>query len=199
MNFARSDSIYGRLNDYYSQSISDTNSPSTYSSEASKLKNDTCLQYSSELPQAESSTQQNPVSCSENWRFAGWRLGALVGALLAIISLIINLSVIIWLSTHKDSSTGLVEMYRGDCGKVKTMNTWNHLAINIISTLLLGGSNYSMQCLVAPTRDEIDKEHARGRFLDIGVPSIRNLFKISKPKMILWWILGLSSVPLHLL
>lgn len=56
-----------------------------------------------------------------------------------------------------------------------------------------------MQCISSPTRHEGDKAHARGVWLDIGVPSVRNLERITSSRILLWWLLGLSSVPLHLL
>ena len=128
----------------------------------------------------------------------GWRTGALTAALLAGISLLINFVVVVWLGAHGHGSS-LVKLYDGDCHKVETMDIWVHLAINALSTLLLGGSNYCMQCLSAPTRQDIDQAHAKGKFLDVGVPSIRNLRSIPVCKAVLWLALGLSSVPLHLM
>jgi hypothetical protein len=92
-------------------------------------------------------------------------------------------------------------LFDGDCDRVKRLNTGLHLGINILSTILLAGSNYTMQCLSAPTRSEIDSAHNRkpGVYLDIGVPGIRNLGYISRRRVILWVALGLSSLPLHLL
>jgi hypothetical protein len=128
----------------------------------------------------------------------GWRTGALTAALLAAVSLLANLIIVIWLGAH-GSGDSLVELYNGDCGRVQTMDVWVHLAINVVSTLLLGGSNYCMQCLSAPTRADLDRAHAKATFLDIGVPSVRNLWSVPRYKMLLWWALGLSSVPLHLM
>ncbi|MCJ1312051.1 hypothetical protein MMC25_005725 [Agyrium rufum] len=56
-----------------------------------------------------------------------------------------------------------------------------------------------MQILTAPTRAEIDEAHTRGRWLDIGVPSVRNLRSISRKRVLLWFGLAFSSLPLHLL
>lgn len=56
-----------------------------------------------------------------------------------------------------------------------------------------------MQCLVAPSRAEVDKAHSKGTYLDIAVPSVRNLRLISKYKVFLWLVLAVSSVPLHLM
>ncbi|KAJ4357542.1 uncharacterized protein N0V89_002118 [Didymosphaeria variabile] len=54
-----------------------------------------------------------------------------------------------------------------------------------------------MQRLVAPTRKEIDDAHSTRKWLDIGMPSVRNLASISKVRMVIWVLLGLSSIPLH--
>lgn len=79
----------------------------------------------------------------------------------------------------------------------KRLDLWLHLGINLLSTILLGASNYTMQCLSAPTRDEINKAHQQRIYLDIGVPSVRNLGRISQRRRRLWWLLALSSIPLH--
>jgi hypothetical protein len=130
--------------------------------------------------------------------FHGWRVGALAAAALALLSLLINVTVVAWLGSQ-GKGAALIEVFSGSCSKVQHMDIWTHLAINALSTLLLGGSNYCMQCLCAPTRSEVDSAHSRGTWLDIGVPSVRNLGKLSRPKVMLWWMLGLSSVPLHLM
>ena len=56
-----------------------------------------------------------------------------------------------------------------------------------------------MQCLVAPTRKEADAAHSKAIWLDIGVPSVKNLRHISLKMVVLWWLLVISTMPLHLL
>ena len=56
-----------------------------------------------------------------------------------------------------------------------------------------------MQCLSSPTRSEIDKAHGQGVWLDIGVPSVRNLRRLSTTRIVLWYLLAISSIPLHFL
>ncbi|PWW73703.1 hypothetical protein C7212DRAFT_359553 [Tuber magnatum] len=94
---------------------------------------------------------------------------------------------------------GVGTLYSGSCGKSRTIGMWLHLGINVLSTLLLSGSNYTQQCLAAPTRREIDAAHARRRWMDIGVPSVRNLFRIKPERRMLWFAIGFTSIPLHLL
>ncbi|OAL28642.1 hypothetical protein AYO22_02836 [Fonsecaea multimorphosa] len=96
-------------------------------------------------------------------------------------------------------SPSIYMVYEGSCTKTETRDTWVHLALNIVATVLLASSNYCMQLLSSPTRSEIDKAHAKQKWLDIGIPSMRNLASLRKKKVILWWLLGVSSIPLHLI
>ena len=79
------------------------------------------------------------------------------------------------------------------------MSLWLHFVINVLCTALLSASNYCMQCLSAPTRQDIDKAHAQKKWLDIGIPSVRNLRSITWKHITLWWLLAISSIPLHLM
>jgi hypothetical protein len=56
-----------------------------------------------------------------------------------------------------------------------------------------------MQVLNAPTRKEIDEAHFRCSWFGIGVPSVRNAFRVSRFKTWAWMLLMLTSVPIHLL
>lgn len=165
---------------------------------------------------------------AEKLQVDGWRFGASAAAITAGITAVLNLSVAIWLTAASTSGgdTGdskvIAQLFNGNCAKAATMNTWTHLAINIVSTGLLAGSNFcsessepgpltyasyvanhlltiQVQCLVAPNRADIDRAHAKGVWLDVGVPSIRNLRHISRLRSCLWTLLALSSLPLHLL
>ena len=56
-----------------------------------------------------------------------------------------------------------------------------------------------MQVISSPTRKEVDIAHQKGRWLDVGIPSMRNLRGISWMRIVMWSILALSSIPLHLM
>lgn len=128
--------------------------------------------------------------------FSGWRFGALHFATWAAVVFLMNFVATIWGGVYQRSAGSLAE---GDCGHIKNLNRGLHVLINILSTILLSGSNYCMQCLSAPTRTDVNQAHASGTWLDVGIPSIRNLKHISRRRLCLWLLLGLSSVPLHLL
>lgn len=135
-----------------------------------------------------------------NQYFSGWKLGAFLGVIAAIIVLIVNIGALAGsVSRNSAGPDGRIPLYEGTCSKVRQLNVGAHLLINILATILLGASNYCLQCASAPTRSEIDKAHKEKQWLDIGVLSRRNLRLISKKKLVLWILLVLSSLPLHLL
>lgn len=136
---------------------------------------------------------------SKHEYFQGWHMGVALCACTAGTVLFINLVVTIWGAARFGVHGSLVTIQDGDCSKSKKLSLWLHLAINILSTLLLGASNYCMQCLSSPSRAEIDSAHSQHIWLDIGVPSVRNLRRVSWNKVILWWLFAISTVPLHLL
>ena len=132
-------------------------------------------------------------------RLEGYHFGVLCCAVVAAVVLIINLILTIWAVSSSGVQNGLGTLQDGSCKRTATLTFWIHLAINVLGTLLLGASNYSIQCLSSPTRSEIDKAHGKGVWLDIGVPSVRNLRHLSSARVTLWWLLAISSIPLHLL
>ncbi|PKY02017.1 hypothetical protein P168DRAFT_283780 [Aspergillus campestris IBT 28561] len=60
------------------------------------------------------------------------------------------------------------------------------------------GNRGSENRLVSPTRAEVDQAHLRGKSLNIGVPSLRNLLHISRVRLILCLVLLVTSLPLHI-
>jgi hypothetical protein len=94
---------------------------------------------------------------------------------------------------------GNFELFSGSCSTAARFNTGIHILINVLSTLLLGASNLCMQLLASPTRAEIDVAHSKRVWLDVGIPSYRNLKHIARPRVVTWWVLALSSLPLHFL
>ena len=131
--------------------------------------------------------------------FVGWRFGIISGSVSVFVVLVLNLSFTLWTLSRGGIENQRGILHDGDCDEVRKLNIVAHLIINIFSTVILASSNYCMQCLSAPTRAEIDKEHAQGKWLDVGIPSLRNLRRISRKRALLWILLGVSSLPLHLL
>lgn len=127
-----------------------------------------------------------------------WHTWVLVCAGGAGLTFCFNIALII-LASASGLKDGVGTIKKGDCRDIKKSELWLHLGINVLSTMLLGGSNYTMQCLTAPAREEINKSHRSRVSLDIGILSLKKLMRASKRKVILWGFLAVSSVPLHLL
>lgn len=129
----------------------------------------------------------------------GWRMGLALCAATACTVLMINSILAIWaLSKYGFNKGGIGTIQEGNCKTTRRLSLWLHLVINVLSTLLLGASNYCMQCLASPTRDELDRAHRQNTWLDVGVPSVRNLTRISRYRIVLWWLLIISGLPIHL-
>ena len=97
---------------------------------------------------------------------------------------------------HGHSTTTL--LFRGDCDISTKYNFWGHLAINLIASGVLASSNFFMQVLVAPRRCDVDRAHATGTSIEIGVQSWRNLQYVPRRSAVFWVLLAVSTIPLHL-
>ena len=142
-------------------------------------------------------------------RLQGWRFNVFVGITTAIVVFIVNLAVLIWAKVslrpgndtpgyHTNPDDVLVA-FRGSCTTSRNISTVVHLLINILSSGLLAASNSCAQCLVAPTRTEIDAAHQQRRTLEVGVQSLKNLRHVAPVKKALWVLLIVTSLPVHLL
>jgi hypothetical protein len=133
--------------------------------------------------------------------FSGWRTGVLVSLIGATSVFLLNLILTLWVwrNGRYEIQGGIGMLLQGSCARVRRLNVWVHLLVNLLSTLLLCASNYCMQILNAPSRSEVDQAHSRRQWLQIEVPSLHNLKRIGRDRSILWMLLMLSSLPLHLL
>lgn len=133
------------------------------------------------------------------WPLKGWRVSVAAGIATALVALVANLAVLSWTKNHYTLEDGIATVFTGSCETSSRVILLSHLGINILSTMLLAAGNNCMQVLVAPTRAEVDRAHAAGKWLDIGPHSLRNLGSISFFRSFIWVVLILSSAPLHLL
>ncbi|OAL47907.1 hypothetical protein IQ07DRAFT_633570 [Pyrenochaeta sp. DS3sAY3a] len=129
-------------------------------------------------------------------RFPGWRSGLAGFTILATMLLIINTSTLIWAAVNLVDRDATIAV--GHCDKIQKLSVYSYFVINILSTGLLAGSNYCMQCLSSPTREEVDTAHAQFSYLNIGVISWRNLISCRKRRIFTMATLMLSSLTLHL-
>ncbi|RJE24014.1 hypothetical protein PHISCL_03669 [Aspergillus sclerotialis] len=132
-------------------------------------------------------TETGPIKRQRNrqifqWRTRGWKFTLHMASLAGIFVLALNLGFILWAVPRHNVGKYRGVLYDGNCDRVHNLSIGLHLVINILSTTLLGASNYTMQCLGAPTREDIDKAHGAKRWLDIGVPSAKNLKQVSRTR-----------------
>ena len=130
----------------------------------------------------------------------GWKSGLYYSAFLVTLVLGLNSGFAIYVAASRgwsDVKQGLIT--QGDCTRIRRSNLGLHLLTNFLSTVLLSASSYTMQFLSAPTRKAVDRAHAQGRILRIGVPSLSNLRWNGRRKTIFYILLAFSSLPLHLL
>lgn len=126
----------------------------------------------------------------------GWHHIAKINTLLTLLLAILLLSLLAY--TVSRSRLAYTILYLGSCNTAQTTDLWLHLLINVLCSGILASSNFFMHILSSPTRGEIDRAHAKGVSLCVGMQSQRNLFHLPKRKAILYPIFFLSSLPIHL-
>jgi hypothetical protein len=133
----------------------------------------------------------------------GWRCAAVFMVLLTGLLALVLLGTLLLSLYGLDGSSKAIGvstlLFRGHCEASTQYNFWAHLAINFVASGVLASSNFFMQVLVAPTRADVDRAHAKGRALEIGVQSWRNLFHVRFLHRAFWILLAISTVPLHLI
>ena len=137
-------------------------------------------------------------SSFKNWTIQAWRFTVASGALAGFLILLTNIITLAVMYGKFREVDYTITFFSGSCDTASTVTIASHVVINILSTILLAASNFSMQCLSSPTRKEVDDAHSRKHWLSIGTPTIRNLYFVSKQKALLWVILATSSFPLHM-
>ncbi|PLN84163.1 hypothetical protein BDW42DRAFT_163090 [Aspergillus taichungensis] len=134
-----------------------------------------------------------------------WIKGVVVCSWIIAAVLLVNIiltvaAVAVAYSGNKEKSFSFASLYTGKCSVAKNSTTGVHLVINILSTAMLGASNYCLQCLASPSRSEVDEAHGRKTWLPIGVPNIVSLLRNQRGRR---WYLGAvlltTSLPIHLI
>ncbi|KAH8664405.1 hypothetical protein BX600DRAFT_498192 [Xylariales sp. PMI_506] len=144
------------------------------------------------------SAQAKPSGESVSWRKSAVLLSSLTALLTIILVILFFLSVKGSDLEWAEGLTGTTTLFEGDCSQSSRLNIIFHIFINIIATAVLASSNFFMQILVAPTREEVDRAHTRGRWVEIGVQSWRNIRFVTPINSVLWVLLCITTIPLHL-
>ncbi|GIZ44544.1 hypothetical protein CKM354_000774000 [Cercospora kikuchii] len=131
-------------------------------------------------------------------KYTAWKVGVAGGIGVTALVLVANICLLAWSATRPSSGV-TTRIFTGSCKTSRAIDLSMHLFINLLGTILLAAGNNCAQILSAPTREEITQAHRRGRWVDIGVPSVRNLREIPAWRISLWLLLYISSAPLHLI
>ena len=129
----------------------------------------------------------------------GWQKGIVTACTCTIITLIINVSVYLWTRTKATSNQGTYVLFESDNDTTKKAEIWIHLVINILSTTILIGSNYTLQVLQSPTRYATNLAHKQHKSLCIGASSFKNWTFMSWQRKALYISMVILMLPLHLL
>ncbi|KAK0613461.1 hypothetical protein B0T14DRAFT_436573 [Immersiella caudata] len=123
----------------------------------------------------------------KGWRqfTVGWKAGVALNALLTILILVAGLICLIYALSRGSGTAGKSVIFSGSCAKVSAINWGLHAAINVFVAVLVAGANYVFQVLSSPTRTEVAVAHFRRRWVDIGIPSFRNLGHVEKGRVVL--------------
>jgi hypothetical protein len=97
------------------------------------------------------------------------------------------------------AEAGRSAIFTGSCATARAIDKGLHAAINVLAVVLVAGANYTFQVLSSPTRGEVTAAHQDREWLDIGVPSFRNLGRIRGSRTLLAVVLLATAVSTQML
>ena len=128
----------------------------------------------------------------------GWRKTGVI-FLVLMWGLTLMLLVLLVISLRLNGSWSDTAIFVGNCPQSDRNVLLLRTGINVLATAILTSSNFFLQLLTAPIREDIDKAHDRSKWLEVGVNSLRNLRFITWPKLAIWLLIALLSIPFHLI
>jgi uncharacterized membrane protein (DUF485 family) len=126
--------------------------------------------------------------------FTGWRGGLTFNILLTILILLAAVICLILVASKSQILSGEATIFSGSCTMASSINTGLHVAINVLTIILLAGGNYFLQVVSSPMRHELAVAHNKKQWLDIGIPSLRNFRHISGFRATLACVVLLAAV-----
>ncbi|KAF4458018.1 hypothetical protein F53441_172 [Fusarium austroafricanum] len=112
----------------------------------------------------------------------GWRAGVAVNMFLAFLILVASIVCLAIASAQGHMSTWGSSLMEGSSTTVEGIARGIVAAVNVFAIVLIAGANYVVQILNSPTRAEVDNAHSTFKWLDIGIPSLRNMSLISSTR-----------------
>lgn len=131
--------------------------------------------------------EKRPQSSGSSWKklLDGWRGGIALNVLLAFLILLAGFVCLVYAAGKELLSAGESVIFTGSCAAAQGIDTGLHVLMNMFAVALLAGGNYVFQILSSPTRCEVNIAHGKKKWLDIGIPSLRNLVHIARSRAVL--------------
>jgi hypothetical protein len=138
-----------------------------------------------------------------SWRSLthGWRGGIALNAILGLVVILASIICVILLVTKSgtEEGPGLYTIFESSCTTSSQVNWALRALMSAIAISLLAAANYAFQVLSSPTRAEVNLAHSRRRWLDIGIPSIRNFFYISNERAFYALLVTIAAITTQLM
>lgn len=146
-------------------------------------------------------TWRGDEKSADGWRRStvGWRSGVVLNVVLSLLILIAGFVCFVVAGTKVAFLAGDMKLFAGSCSMVTNVSWGLHALINVAVLVLLVGANYVFQVLSSPTRSEIAEAHESRRWLEIGVPSLRNCRYIGGGRSALAILLVVVAVATHIM
>ncbi|KAL8391994.1 hypothetical protein RB595_002271 [Gaeumannomyces hyphopodioides] len=135
--------------------------------------------------------------CLGRFTNGGWRSGVELNALLALLIFVVGLACLVWAVASSKilvGGGGDATVFAGSCEAASRVSWGLHALVNVLGLALLAGASYVYQVLSSPDRAEVDAAHAKAKWLDIGIPSLRNLAHISTLRVFVALVLVVTAV-----
>jgi hypothetical protein len=127
----------------------------------------------------------------------GWRGGVILNCIIAgLIVLATVISFVVAIATERNGES---RIFLGTCASTQMLSFGLHAAMSLVCMSILVAANYGFQILTSPTRVEVDMAHDAGRWLDIGLPSFRNMRSIARTRAIVAGVLLTAAVSVQVM
>lgn len=129
----------------------------------------------------------------------GWRGGVAFNTISTLAILLVVVVCFAIVAAKSQVFGGESTLFSGSCSIAYNIDVGLHALINVLSIVILVGGNYVFQVLSSPTRAELNVAHEKKSWLDIGIPSIRNLSHISGFRSALAVVVILTTVAIQVM
>jgi hypothetical protein len=124
----------------------------------------------------------------------GWRGGVAINTAISFAILVATIVCLTLAVARAQMLGGEMAIFVGGCRRASQISWGLLAAINILVVVLVAIANYIFQILGSPTRAEVAAQHDMKRWLDIGIPSVRNLRAVSGGRVLVVVIILVAAL-----